>query len=192
MQSLAGVSVKDCHGKLEIVSNCTGVASTQIIRQMGPILVTHKGLSGPLILRLSAWGARLLHSSSYKASLCLDFAPNMNESSLESLIFGVKQNNQKKLVGTFAPRELGMPRRFWMYILSRLQIDDTMRWNNMSKSNVRKVVHLLKACRFSISGRGPPGEEFVSCGGIEIAEINLKTMESKLVKNFYLAGEVSH
>ena len=100
------------------------------------------------------------------------------------------ERNQKKSVSSFAPSELGIPRRFWTYILARVDLSDSLKWGGVSKANIRKIVEQLKLCRFSVVAKGPPGEEFVLCGGVNVSEINLKTMESKIVKGLYLAGEV--
>ncbi|KAM0002932.1 putative 3-Dehydro-bile acid delta(4,6)-reductase, FAD/NAD(P)-binding domain superfamily [Helianthus debilis subsp. tardiflorus] len=129
------------------------------------MLVTHWGLSGPVVLRLSAWGARDLFSSEYKGTLL------------------------QKVVGSYPP-EFGLVKRFWKYLLNREGIDEDILWTSISNNALMSVAALLKQCSFIVKGKGQFKDEFVTAGGVPLSEISLKTMESRIKPRLFFAGEV--
>ena len=193
---LAGVSIASCDAKLVVPPVAGGGADEfTLIKQKGfPLLVTHRGISGPLILRMSSWGARALHDANYVAALELDTVPEMSGVELQEYLVRTKEQNKRKFMASFAPRELKIPKRFWAHVLKRAAgiTGESTRWAEVSnKNHVRSISNLLKAYRLKVIGRGPPGDEFVTAGGVALREIDLKTMESKVAPGLYFAGEVT-
>ncbi|CAN0857618.1 Uncharacterized protein YtfP [Linum grandiflorum] len=163
---------------------------------LGPMLVTHWGLSGPVILRLSAWGARDLFKSGYKALLVVDFVPDLHIEDMKSILSQQKQKFVKqKLINSY-PSEFGIVKRFWKYILDREGLNCDTLWASVSNNSLNAVAYLLKNCTFEVVGKGQFKDEFVTCGGVPLSEasnltlISLKTMESKIRRNLFFAGEV--
>ncbi|CAH2079957.1 unnamed protein product, partial [Thlaspi arvense] len=158
--------------------------------QTGPMLVTHWGLSGPVILRLSAWGARHLFSSEYKGLLTVDFVPDINIEAAKSVLKQHKLQFSKHKVSNSFPQQFGLVNRFWSYILSREgSLRDTL-WASLSNNSLSSISDLLKHCTFQVTRKGQYKDEFVTAGGVPLSEISLKTMESKLAPNLFFAGEV--
>ncbi|KAL8266342.1 hypothetical protein R6Q59_003686 [Mikania micrantha] len=160
------------------------------LTQVGPMLVTHWGLSGPVVLRLSAWGARDLFSSDYRGMLLVDFSPDVHSEDLKSLLSQHKKKFPKQKVAGSYPPELGIVKRFWKYLLNREGIDEDVLWASISSNSLMSVAALLKQCSFIIKGKGQFKDEFVTAGGVPLSEISLKTMESRIKSRLFFAGEV--
>ncbi|KAI3713188.1 hypothetical protein L1987_71761 [Smallanthus sonchifolius] len=158
--------------------------------QVGPMLVTHWGLSGPVVLRLSAWGARDLFSSDYKGTLLVDFCPDVHCEDLKSLLSQHKKKFPKQKVTGSYPPELRLVKRFWKYLLNREGIDEDILWASISNNSLMSVAALLKQCSFIVTGKGQFKDEFVTAGGVPLSEISLKTMESRIKSRLFFAGEV--
>nr|XP_043606562.1 uncharacterized protein YtfP isoform X2 [Erigeron canadensis] len=159
------------------------------LTQVGPMLVTHWGLSGPVVLRLSAWGARDLFGSAYKGTLIVDFCPDIHGEDLKSSLSQHKKKFPKqKVVGSYPP-ELGLMKRFWKYLLNRQGIDEDILWASISNNSLMSVAALLKQCSFIVKGKGQFKDEFVTAGGVPLSEISLKTMESRIQSRLFFAGE---
>ncbi|XP_010528311.1 PREDICTED: uncharacterized protein LOC104805441 [Tarenaya hassleriana] len=184
---LAGVSFSKVQAKLKLEVAGSNVPS---LTQVGPMLITHWGLSGPVILRLSAWGARHLFNTDYKGLLIVDFMPDFNVEDVKSIIRQHKQQFPKQKVCNSYPPQLGLVKRFWRYILSREGFDGDTVWASLSNNSLSCISRLLKHCAFQVTGKGQYKDEFVTAGGVPLSEISLKTMESKLVPNLFFAGEV--
>ncbi|OMO77950.1 hypothetical protein COLO4_24935 [Corchorus olitorius] len=157
---------------------------------VGPMLVTHWGLSGPAILRLSAWGARYLYSSDYKGKLVVDFVPDLHIEDLKSMLSQQKSRFAKQKVLNSCPTELGLVKRFWKYILDREGLVGDTLWASVSNNALISIAQLLKHCTFEVKGKGQFKDEFVTAGGVPLSEIHLNTMESRIQPNLYFAGEV--
>ncbi|KHG17814.1 putative ytfP [Gossypium arboreum] len=157
---------------------------------VGPMLVTHWGLSGPAILRLSAWGARYLYSSGYKGKLSVDFVPDLHVEDLKSMLSQQKNRFLKQKVLNSCPMELQLVKRFWKYILDREGLVGDTLWASVSISSIVSIANLLKHCTFEVKGKGQFKDEFVTAGGVPLSEIHLNTMESRIQPNLYFAGEV--
>tara|TARA_R110000850_G_scaffold254614_1_gene380205 strand:- start:92592 stop:93827 length:1236 start_codon:yes stop_codon:yes gene_type:complete len=154
----------------------------------GPVLITHWGLSGPAILKLSAWGARELNELDYKFTLQVNWLehPGFNET-LEELK-EIKNNQAKQLVVKYPQFEL--PKRLWQSLVSASGIDTETKWAEVNKQQLQELAGQLTQSRFEVDGKSTFKEEFVTAGGVELKEINFKTFESKIHKNLFLAGEV--
>lgn len=154
----------------------------------GPLLVTHWGLSGPGILRLSAWGARDLHRVAYRFPLQVNFLGNINAERAAEALKEVKAEQGKKLVAAHA--QFGLPLRLWQNLTLAASIPEAQRWADMDKKNSAALVGHLTAAVFFIAGKSTFKEEFVTAGGVSLKELNFKTFESKICPGLFLAGEV--
>ena len=177
--------------------SCSGVTLDVQIKLMvnkkkytetGSILITHKGFSGPVILRLSAFSARNLHANKYQGELRINWLC-MTEYEVRSKLDLYKLENGKKVVLNNKPFN-DLPRSLWRALLLNLNIDSQLKWADLSKYQKDSIVKCLIMKSFLINSRGPFGEEFVSAGGVSLKEINFKTMESKICESLFFAGEV--
>ncbi len=156
--------------------------------ETGPILITHKGFSGPVILRLSAFSARDLHANKYIGDLKINWLC-MCENEVRMKIDLYKIENGKKLVLNNKPFN-HLPKSLWRALLLSEKIHSQLRWCELTKHDKESIVKSLILKSYSINSRGPFGEEFVTAGGVSLKEINFKTMESKICKGLFFAGEV--
>ncbi len=154
----------------------------------GPILITHKGFSGPLILRLSAFSARSLYSSKYNGELIINWLC-LSENEVRSKLDLFKIENGKKLLFSNKPFT-SLPRSLWNALLLSVKIETHFKWADLTKRDREALVKCLIMNRYLINSRGPFGEEFVTAGGVSLNEINFKTMESRICKGLFFAGEV--
>ena len=156
--------------------------------QKGPLLITHWGLSGPALLKLSAWAAREMMHTNYKAKLIVNWLGIERQDDAEKLLKTIKNNNTKTSVGKAYPSEL--TKRFWLQLLIKCGISKEKNWSEISKKEFRLIVKNLFNCELNVLGKSRFKEEFVECGGINLKEINFKTMESKVCSRLYFSGEV--
>lgn len=159
------------------------------IKSQGPLLVTHWGLSGPAILRLSAWAARELFESGYKADLTINFLPEYNLIEIRDLFAKWKKDHPKKTIGSI-PSFILFPKRYWENLLNVLSIPKEKLWSNVGSAESNRLADELGNANFSIQGKGEFKEEFVTAGGIHRKDVNFSTMESKIVPGLYFAGEI--
>ncbi len=181
LRELAGVSVNPVQIRLS-------VPGKPQLEQTGPLLITHWGLSGPCVLKLSAWGARTFHESRYKGTVTINWLPDSNQDELRKELMLVRQEFGKRAIALH--RGIKLPHRLWQYLISRAGIDKDTRWAELPKKSFNKLVQELNQGQHSISSKGVFKDEFVTCGGIKLKEVNFKTMESRLVKGLYFAGEI--
>ena len=180
-------SLKSCSGiTLDVKIKLT--VSKKKFTETGSILITHKGFSGPVILRLSAFSARNLHTNNYKGELIINWL-SMNENEVRTKIDLYKLENGKKFVLKNKPFN-HIPKSLWKALLLSEAIDSQLKWADLSKYEKESLVKCLTMKSYSIISRGPFGEEFVTAGGVSLKEINFKTMESKICKGLFFAGEV--
>jgi predicted Rossmann fold flavoprotein len=156
--------------------------------QKGPLLITHWGLSGPALLKLSAWAAREMMHTNYKAIITINWLGIERQDDAEKLLKTIKNNNTKTSVGKAYPSEL--TKRFWLQLLIKCGISKEKNWSEISKKEFRHIVKNLFNCELNVLGKSRFKEEFVECGGINLKEINFKTMESKVCSRLYFSGEV--
>jgi len=156
--------------------------------ESGPLLVTHWGVSGPAILKLSSWAARWLNEKNYAFDFMINWLPKHDEASLKELFNSYKQNTGSKKV--FNQMELDIPKKLKHFLLSKANISADLKWADVNKKQLNKLIQLLTADIYPSKGKTTFKQEFVSCGGIKLSEVNFKTMESKLFPKLYFAGEV--
>lgn len=181
LKDLAGVSVDSVRLRLSVSTK------TQL-EQTGPLLITHWGLSGPAVLKLSAWGARVLHDCHYQATLLINWLPHLNPEVLRQKLLKSKSESARRAIATNCPFDL--PRRLWQYLVSRVGISVEDRWAELSNKTLNQLVQELTQCQYLIQGKGVFKEEFVTCGGVNLKEVNFKTMESLCCPGLYFAGEI--
>ena len=181
LTELSGLSFPFVRAKLK-------VEGQKPLLQEGPLLITHWGLSGPVVLRLSAWGARILAESQYQAQLLCDIAPEHAADEIYVACMARKKEKSGKFIVNDSP--LSVPKRFWEYFLQRLGLPLEARWLEISDKQCRRLAETCKALDFQISGKSVFKEEFVTAGGVPLNEVELKTMQSRLCPQLYLVGEV--
>lgn len=176
IDGLAGVSVENVTLKMDALT------------QRGPMLITHWGLSGPVVLRLSAWGARELYALKYHSRLTVNWLSDYTlDAALEVLLRGKDwHENARKKVSTQAAFSQ-IPIRLWKQLTDFI---GEKNWADVSKVELRKLAQELTAGEFKIAGKGQFKEEFVTCGGVKLDEVDFKTMQSRVVENLFFAGEV--
>lgn len=155
------------------------------LKQEGPLLITHWGMSGPAILKSSAFGARFLADKNYQFNIQINWA-NFSEELYKELIQEQQQTNRN--IGNRNPFEL--PNRLWLFLLEKLEISPDFVWNQLGKKNANRLLNLLLNDTYQVSGKTTFKEEFVTCGGVSLSNINMQTMESKLHSGLFFAGEV--
>jgi predicted Rossmann fold flavoprotein len=178
LRELAGVSVESVEA---------AVAGARL-RECGALLVTHWGLSGPAILRLSAWGARKLAASNYRFPLRINWLPHLNSETVLAEIESRRKTQAGRLVvnAPVAP----LPARLWVALVKAAGIAHETRWAALSRSAQHRLVQQLIKSEFTVSGKSLNKEEFVTCGGVRLKEINFQTMESLKCPGLYFAGEL--
>lgn len=154
----------------------------------GPLLITHWGMSGPAILKLSAWGARVLHDKNYQFTIFVNWLNDAEKDEVENKLKELKQEHAKKSVSKKSPFEL--TNRLWESLVLASGIEVETKWADLSKIQLQSLVNQLINGTFQVNGKSTFKEEFVTAGGIDLKEINFKTMESKLHEHLYFAGEI--
>jgi predicted Rossmann fold flavoprotein len=178
LQDLAGVSVQTAQVQLPLGK----------LEQTGPVLITHWGLSGPAVLKLSAWGARFLKECHYQTPLKINWLPQINPEELRQLFLNTKSQSSKKAITTYCPVQL--PRRLWQQLVDYIGISPQQKWAELSKKQLHQFTQELTQGQYQILGKGIFKEEFVTCGGVSLKQVNFKTMESRCCQGLYFAGEI--
>jgi len=156
--------------------------------QAGPVLITHWGLSGPAVIKLSAWAATYLHEKNYQFTALVSWIGSVKEETLRTQLAEQKSKRGKQKV--ISNPLFSLPQRLWLRLCELSEVEEAKIWAELPQKNINKLVEFLIRCPFNIKGKTTFKEEFVTCGGIDVSEINLETMESKKVKNVFFAGEV--
>ncbi len=154
----------------------------------GPALITHWGLSGPAILRLSAWGARWIQERGYRFEVFINWTGEHSRDKVLSQFKNRKETEGKKQIANRALYKI--PRRLWASLLKAAEISDSLTWAQASGQHLKNLAGQLTECRFQVTGKTMNKEEFVTCGGINLKEVHFKTMESRKVSGLHFAGEV--
>lgn len=158
-------------------------------RQRGPLLITHWGVSGPAVLRLTAFGARDLRQSGYRATLRIDWSGGRSERELQACFSQLRQQQARRQLGSARPWP-ELSRRLWAALLEEHGVDPQRRWADLGKQQQQALIRALRDTRLAVVGKGPFGEEFVTAGGVPLAEVNTATMESRVTAGLYLVGEL--
>jgi hypothetical protein len=198
--SLFTFNIKDAR-----IKDLMGVAALATVRvkdtklsATGPLLITHWGMSGPGILKLSAWGARILHDKNYQFTIYVNWLNDVETEDAEKLLKELKIEHAKKAASKKSPFDLAdaqfagprVPNRLWESLVLASGIESETKWADLSKIQLQSLAQQLTNGCFQVNGKSTFKEEFVTAGGIDLKEINFKTMESKLHENLYFAGEI--
>lgn len=178
--------VKELMGivKEEVITTIQGTK----LKGDGPLLITHWGMSGPAILKLSAFGARVLSERNYDFKVLVNWT---NEPKIDKVIHEIEQIihfHPNKLLPNFKP--YGIKERLWLHLLDRAGQAHSKRWEELGKKGFNKLIEVLTNDTYEVKGKTTFKEEFVTCGGVTLDEINMDSMESRVIKNLYFAGEV--
>lgn len=179
LADLAGVSVPDA--RIQVVGMKTLV-------QRGPLLVTHWGLSGPAVLKVSAWGARELSTQDYTFDVAVDWTPSLPSDAVTAAIAAARHDHprQHPIKGPL----LDLPRRLWEKLVAAAGIPDTRVWAELTRDEAKSLTAHIRDAHFPVTGKSLNKDEFVTCGGIPLPEVDLRTMESKRVPGLHFAGEI--
>src|SRR5258708_14986175 len=178
LRQLAGVSLENVEAQ---------IPGTKL-RERGALLLTHWGLSGPAILRLSAWGARELHERNYSFPLQINWLPRLSEEKLAAEFQARRKSQPAKLIVNFPIPPL--PARLWEQLVIASGIARETRWAALSGGAQHKLIRQLLRSEFPVTGKSLNKDEFVTCGGVRLNEVNFKTMESRICPGLFFAGEV--
>ncbi len=180
--------IKDLPGVAVEQVECQLVTSTQTFTQSGPILVTHWGLSGPAVLKLSAWAARELFEAKYNALLRINWLAGTSADQAREQLNAFKTAQAKKNIDAASPWQF--PRRLWKSLVDHSLGPQPVRWAELSRKGSQALVNELTAGEFQVTGKGVFKEEFVTCGGVDLNEVDFRRMESRLCPGLYFAGEI--
>ncbi|WP_018477891.1 BaiN/RdsA family NAD(P)/FAD-dependent oxidoreductase [Pontibacter roseus] len=178
LKELQGIAVP--HARVRIAG--------QKLEYEGPLLITHWGYSGPAVLKLSAWGARVFHEQNYHFTALINWIPERSEESLREQLQSYRKAHPKKLVSSNPL--FGLPQRLWKALAGMAEIPDDTKWAELPARNTNKLVESLLRTSVEVKGKTTFKEEFVTCGGIDLSQVNKRSMESQRLPGLYFAGEV--
>ena len=193
--SLFTFNIKDA--RIKELPGVSAIVSVKVkdtkLTSTGPLLITHWGMSGPAILKMSAWGARILAEKNYQFTIFINWLNDIDSDDAEKILKELKQEYAKKAVSKKSPFDF--PNRLWESLVLASGIDTSTalgvtKWADLSKIQLQNLANQLTNSNFQVNGKSTFKEEFVTAGGIDLKEINFKTMESKLHKNLFFAGEI--
>lgn len=179
LRGLAGLSVAEVE---------TSVRDSKL-RERGPVLVTHWGVSGPGILKLSAWGARELHQREYRFILAVNWLAGKSLEEAKSMLASARQMSPRRQLATASPFEM-IPQRLWERLVVAAQLSPEAVWTSVSNEKLAVLAAQLTATELSVNGKSTNKDEFVTCGGVRLSEVDFKTMESQICPRLYFAGEL--
>ncbi|MDR7992544.1 NAD(P)/FAD-dependent oxidoreductase [Thermosynechococcus sp. TG252] len=181
LQERSGLSVEPVEATLKLLQQPP-------LTQTGAILVTHWGLSGPVVLKLSAWGARALAAQNYRGTLVVNWLPHLSLPQIQGELAACRSHTPKRAIASHCPFPL--PRRLWSYWTTSVGIPAEQTWAHLSKKQLLALAEALHRGTFAIAGKGAFKEEFVTCGGVALKEVDFKTMASRCCEGLFFAGEV--
>lgn len=184
--NLPGSPVRELMGA--VVENVSASLAGTKFKASGPLLVTHWGMSGPAILKLSSYAARYLADNEYSATLCVNWFGELDEQSVRNVLAGMSSANSRKLILNTHPADL--PARLWEYLAQKCGIREDARWAELGVKGMNRLVNTLTNDEYRVCGKSRFKEEFVTCGGVALSNVNPNTLESKAHPGLYFAGEV--
>ncbi len=185
LEGLMGISTPE----VDLVLKVPWQGREKKLTASGPLLITHWGLSGPAVLRLSAWGARLLAESSYQARLQVNWLPQFNGEQYFDELDRVKANQSRQPAIASEPAGR-LPRRLWQALAAAAGIMESQAWVDIPKVGLRRLAEQVTRSAFEIQGKGLFKEEFVTCGGVSLKEVDFRTMQSRTIPGLFFAGEI--
>ena len=188
LKDLAGISLNAAVEVFTTKDRGVSKQKMKALQSSGPLLITHWGLSGPCILKLSAWGARTFYELNHQFQLRINWLPKHNVESLKLLIEDLKDSQPKTFIYT-NPIE-GLPKRLWQSLMMNLSVSRELNWSNISKSQIQLLAEEVCSGVFHVNGKSTFKDEFVTAGGVDLKEIDFKTFRSKRFNNLFFVGEV--
>ena len=158
------------------------------IKSEGPLLITHWGMSGPAILKLSSFGARDLSKMNYQFKIQINWAHEPNNEKVLNHLKDLQHQHSRKQLSNIRP--FNLPERLWLYLLDKTDFPGTQKWGELGKKSLNKLVNILSNDDYQVGGKSTYKEEFVTCGGLSLKSVNINTMQSKMCPHLYFAGEV--
>ena len=172
---------------LSVLNAMVSIEGTKL-KNTGPLLITHWGLSGPAVLKLSSFGARFLAYKNYNFKISISWCGENNfEKVKDEMRSIINTNKNKKLLSI---RPYNFPKRLWSYLLERSELSEEKTCIELGKKQLNKLINTICNDGYLVNGKTTFKEEFVTCGGISLKSVNLKNLESKHIKNLYFAGEI--
>lgn len=154
----------------------------------GALLITHWGMSGPVVLKLSAWGARWLAENKYNCTIAVNWEGAKNEEEVRAYLASFKEENKLKLIANARP--YGLPKRLWLYFIERLELGAELQWGNIKKQDFNRLINTLYNDEYVVKGKTTFKEEFVTAGGVSLSSVEMDTLQSSVIPCLYFAGEV--
>jgi len=171
-----------------VVSDVSVRIRGESFKAQGPLLITHWGMSGPVILKLSSFAARFLHKAGYQTEILVNWINQPNQDKVSEALSDFSLTHPEKMIAGHPL--FGLPSRLWSFLIEKTGCDPALRWGSLGKKQRNRLVNALTHDLYSMDGKAAFKEEFVTCGGIRLEEVNLETLESKLCRNLYFAGEI--
>lgn len=178
IRDLMGIVVEDAIVKVE---------GSKLVAQ-GPLLITHWGMSGPAILKLSAWGARILAEKEYRFAILVNWLKGIKDVQVQEKLEHFAGENLEKQISTINPFQLS--KRLWLFLVSKSLIPEDARWKTLNPKQKNRLINTLINDRYEVSGKTTFKEEFVTAGGVALNQIDFKSMQSKIVPGVFFAGEI--
>lgn len=190
IKNLAGLSSEATVTLLNIENENLKLDNSTISKEgaQGPVLITHWGLSGPGILKLSAWGAQELKELNYQFKIKVNWLPELSQDEVAEKLIQFRLDLAKQNIATYTPFDI--PKRLWHRLVEVSAINPSKKWADLTSSELSNLNTQLSAGMYEVNGKSTFKDEFVTAGGVDLKEINFKTFESKKYENLYLVGEV--
>lgn len=158
------------------------------LKSEGPLLITHWGMSGPAILKLSAFGARLLSDNNYDFKILVNWVNQTDQDLIVDELTTIVREHTNKILANYRP--FALPDRLWMFLLEKGNLPANKKWGELGKKGINKLINMLTNDEYAVKGKTTFRDEFVTCGGVSLESVDMTTMQSKKCKNLYFAGEV--
>jgi predicted Rossmann fold flavoprotein len=171
-----------------VVQEATIKIQSTKLKNTGPLLITHWGMSGPCVLKLSAWGARELHERNYDFTINVNWLNDAKEQELKDELQLIRNTKGSQKIANNNLFQL--PNRLWLFLLQQAGIKDEWRWADLPAKEQNKLIQLLCNHEFHVKGKTTFKEEFVTAGGVDLKQVDPNTMQSKLHPNLFFAGEI--
>ncbi len=171
-----------------VVENALVALPGTKLKSEGPLLITHWGMSGPAILKLSAFGARILSEKNYDFNILVNWVNQASNDAVVADLNKIIKENTNKILANYRPYAL--PDRLWQFLLERGDLSPQKRWGELGKKGLNKLLNLLTNDEYAVKGKTTFRDEFVTCGGVSLKSVDMASMQSKKCKNLYFAGEV--
>ncbi|MEN1784041.1 MAG: NAD(P)/FAD-dependent oxidoreductase [Bacteroidota bacterium] len=188
MNAVVDIMPKTHYNPKIVVKLESKITREPLYSEEGPLLITHWGLSGPAVLKLSAWAARTLEEFHYTFRIRINWVPEYDSGTMIGLLQEVKAAEPRKTV--YKSKVVPLPGRLWGNLVKATSIAPALKWGDMTKVQLQNLAKELTECSLKIEGKSTYKEEFVTAGGVDLKEVNFKTYESKLFPNLFFAGEI--